>query len=315
MEKSKNKKIKQKSNVFISDGFQKLLLDNLNDGVYFVDSDRKIIFWNKGAERITGFTSFEVIGTHCSDNVLVHVDENGVNFCRAGCPLKAAMLGKNTTEEKVYLHHKEGYRVPVLVRGIPIYDESGKTVGAVEIFSENMHNNEMLLRIEELQNMVLLDPLTQVGNRRYIEMQLNAKFDEMIRFGWQFGVLFLDIDHFKRINDIYGHDIGDKVLKMVAMTLSKNVRSFDIIGRWGGEEFIILIANIDYEQLFSIANKLRILVEQSSLFIENDIIQVTVSAGAVLANIDDDVDKLLKTSDQLMYQSKSNGRNQVTFMS
>ncbi|HEY6837725.1 MAG TPA: PAS domain S-box protein, partial [Geobacteraceae bacterium] len=117
--------------------FFRKLLDNLYDGVYFVDRDRLITYWNKGAERISGYTAEEVMGKSCKDSLLVHMDDKGTILCLAGCPLAATMEDRKERRAEVYLHHKDGHRVPVVVRVAPIPDRAGKIIGAVEIFSEN----------------------------------------------------------------------------------------------------------------------------------------------------------------------------------
>ena len=122
---------------------------------------------------------------------------------------------------EVYLHHKHGYRVPVSVCTNPMLDLSGKVIGAVEIFSDNSPKLAITQKIKELEKMALLDPLTELANRRYIESNIQTKLDEMNRYDWPLGILFMDIDRFKNINDSYGHDIGDKVLIMVSNTLVK----------------------------------------------------------------------------------------------
>ena len=122
----------------------------------------------------------------------------------------------------------------------------------------------------------------------------------------------MDIDHFKRVNDSYGHETGDTVLKMVAQTMAHNIRSFDVIGRWGGEEFLIILANITKNQLQTVAEKLRILVEHSTLNIGDAKISVTISIGATMAQKKDTVESIVKRADLLMYKSKGKGRNTVT---
>ena len=291
--------------------FYKSLLDNLYDGVYFVDRDRKITYWNRGAENITGYKSSEVVGKRCSENILMHVDGECNALCKRQCPLAETIANGRRCEEEMYLHHKDGHRVPVLTRIAPITDSNGQVVGAIEVFSDNTKRITALHRIEELEKMALLDPLTELGNRRYAEINLHTRFDELHKHGFPFGVLFVDIDHFKKINDMYGHDVGDKVLKMVAKTLLNGIRSVDTVSRWGGEEFFAIIANIDEDRLSSIANKLRVLVEQSSITTGPNTIQVTVSIGATLAQPDDTEDTLLKRADKLMYRCKTSGRNRV----
>jgi diguanylate cyclase (GGDEF)-like protein len=136
--------------------------------------------------------------------------------------------------------------------------------------------------------------------------------EEQKRFGIHFGVLFMDIDHFKGFNDTYGHDIGDRVLKLVATTLVNKSRPFDVFGRWGGEEFIGIIRNVTHQQLEHIGNRLRVLVKSSYVTLENYKLQVSVSVGATLVRENDSMDTLLKRADTLLYESKRKGRNRLT---
>jgi len=166
--------------------------------------------------------------------------------------------------------------------------------------------------VEDLQAKAFLDPLTGLANRRYVEMNLQGKADEMSRYGWHFGVIMMDIDRFKIVNDSYGHDSGDEVLKMVARTLLHSSRSSDLVGRWGGEEFIAIITNTNMEKLHAIAERYRSLVEQSSLPLGETPLSVTISAGATLAAPGENVEPVIKRADKLLYASKDAGRNRVT---
>ena len=116
--------------MFDNPDFYKDLIDNLYDGVYFVDRDRRITYWNKGAERITGFNAERMLGHFCHDNLLNHVTENGVQLCFNGCPLHATMADGRSRQAEIYLHHSDGQRIPVLVRTVPIRDENGEITGA-----------------------------------------------------------------------------------------------------------------------------------------------------------------------------------------
>ena len=96
--------------------FYKDLIDNLSDGVYFVDANRRITYWNKGAERITGYSSDEVVNHLCSDNILTHMDRAGCLLCGGACPLHKSMEEDGHHEDEIFLHHKDGHRVPVRVK-------------------------------------------------------------------------------------------------------------------------------------------------------------------------------------------------------
>jgi diguanylate cyclase (GGDEF)-like protein/PAS domain S-box-containing protein len=292
--------------------FYKSLLDNLFDGVYFMNLDRCILYWNKGAERITGYSSSEVEGFRCQDNLLMHVDSEGTNLCRNLCPARKTMEEGASAEAEVFLHHKNGHRIPVSVRVSPIHDENGSIVGAVEVFRDNSEKLASLSLIEELQEKAFQDTLTNLPNRRYLDRYLAAKLDEVSRYDWTFGLIFLDIDHFKTINDTYGHDVGDETLKMLSRTLVGCSRSFDTVARWGGEEFVVAVANVDRSKLRRITERYRRMVESSTVTAGDTTLRLTISLGATLARKDDTLDSLLKRADGLMYQSKLAGRNCVT---
>lgn len=291
--------------------FYKKLLDSLHDGVYFVDNDRKITYWNKGAERITGYAARDMVGRLCSDNLLMHSDRNGKLLCQCQCPLSEAMTEGRERNSEIYLRHRDGHRVPVSVRVSPINDEAGRIVGAVEIFSDATPVAIAYDRLAELEKLAYLDALTGLGNRRYAEITLEGRLDELHRYGWRFGVLFIDIDNFKAVNDAYGHPLGDEVLKTVAKTLQNSVRSFDIVSRWGGEEYLAVIVNVQAGELLSTANRCRALVEQSRIPSAPSL-SFTVSLGAALAVPEDTLATLIRRADELMYRSKRAGRNCVT---
>lgn len=297
--------------ITLNEDFYKKILDSLYDGVYFVDLHRKITYWNKSAESLTGYKSSDIIGKHCWDNILVHVDLDGKNLCVGPCPLIRSIKEDALLEQEMYLKHKDGHRVPVLVRAGPIKNGKGHIIGAVEIFSDNSPRINLENKVEELQKLALLDQLTGLGNRRYAELAVHTKLDEMRRYDWDFGVLFIDVDNFKKVNDTYGHETGDKVLQMVAKTLYNGVRSSDIISRWGGEEFVAFIPHADKEAFCALADKLRILVEQSSLFAGQGLVNVTVSIGGTISRKSDTAEALIDRADQLMYKGKLSGRNCV----
>jgi diguanylate cyclase (GGDEF)-like protein/PAS domain S-box-containing protein len=296
----------------VGDSFFKTVIDQMYDGVYFTDRSRRITYWNHGAERITGYAHAEVVGSSCRDHVLMHVNDEGVVLCTDLCPLAKTIQDGSIREADVYLHHKDGHRVPVTIRVNPIHDDLGEVIGAVEIFTNSASKIAALEKIKEWQEVAYIDPLTAVGNRRYTEIVLKNAFDDYCNQGLPFGLLFIDIDHFKDVNDTYGHQVGDRVLQMVAQTLSSNVKSFDFVGRWGGEEFLIVVMNVDQERLLARGEMLCRLVEQSHLILEDMLVNCTISIGASIANGDSDWQCVLRRADQYLYCSKNRGRNRVT---
>ncbi len=290
--------------------FYRDLLDNLSDGVYFTDRENRITYWNKGAERLTGFHKEEVLGRRCKDNILMHVDATGKSLCSQGCPLAQTMADRQPREQEVYLRTKDGHRLPVLVKASPIVDPSGEVRGAVEVFSSNSAKAEILERLAEMERNALLDTLTGLANRRYMEMQLRSRLEEFHRNQWLFGVVYVDVDHFKDVNDRFGHEAGDKTLRMVGQTLEKSSRFSDQVGRWGGDEFLVIISNVSTRRLSDVAERLRMLVEYSG-FMQMGLVEVTVSVGAAEVREDDSAESLVNRADQNLYLAKQSGRNRV----
>jgi diguanylate cyclase (GGDEF)-like protein len=167
----------------------------------------------------------------------------------------------------------------------------------------------------KLNDLLIRDELTKVYNRKYLDFQIKNIMKEAIEFNSTFGILFFDIDHFKNVNDTYGHNIGDEVLKMVSSTINSNIRNIDILGRWGGEEFIAIVRVDKIDELKMIAEKLRIKVSESTYLIDSKRkISVTISIGGTLFDKNDDISKLISRADSNMYNSKENGRNNVTII-
>lgn len=292
------------------DRFFKDLIDSLTEGIYFLDRSRRITYWNRGAERLSGFSADEVLGRRCADNLLRHMDPQGRLLCQDGCPMEATMRDGQERVAEVFLHHKNGHRVPITVRAVPIRGADGEIVGAVEVFNDISGQVLAAERIRELEALSLIDSLTGVGNRRYSEIQLGSRLAEKKRYGLPVGLLFVDVDRFKAVNDRYGHAVGDDVLRVVGKTLTNGLRATDFLGRWGGEEFIVLIGGLDARSLTEAGQRLRALVASSSVPTVPGL-EVTVSIGVTEAQNHDTVDSLVARADARMYEAKVRGRDRV----
>ncbi|MEZ5117511.1 MAG: GGDEF domain-containing protein [Candidatus Nanopelagicales bacterium] len=288
------------------------ILDQLTDGVYFVDRERVITYWNSGAERLTGYTADEVLNHSCSEGILRHVSENGAQLCLHGCPLLGVMRDGKSREAHVYLHHKEGHRVPVTVRGRAIRNPAGEIVGSIELFHKRSATRFSEDAPSDRDEDAYVDELTGIGNRRYGMLNLKPMVAAVDAGVTSLGVLFLDVDHFKSVNDTRGHRMGDAVLRMVGQNIANGLRSTDFPVRWGGEEFVALLPGADANTLEQSAERLRMLVEHSWIQEADEQVRVTVSIGATLAQPGEGAETVLDRADRLMYVSKESGRNLVT---
>jgi diguanylate cyclase (GGDEF)-like protein/PAS domain S-box-containing protein len=295
-----------------SEQFYRDLVESMYDGVYMLDRGRRITYWNKGAERLSGYSAQEICGSCCADGYLMHVDAAGNVLCKGECPASMTLKDGLLREGDVFLHHKDGYRRPVHVRVGPIRDAQGEIIGVVETFSDNSARLATTYRLLQLESAMLLDPLTELGNRGYVETCLHGRFAEKQRFDRDFGILFIDIDHFSEVNKQYGREVGDRLLHMVARTLAAVCRGYDIVGRWGGDQFVVITLAGTEDLLHMIADRTRIFVKESSLQVGGERVRLTVSVGATPAVVEDTAETVVGRAEGLMKQSKSAGRDRVT---
>jgi diguanylate cyclase (GGDEF)-like protein len=213
----------------------------------------------------------------------------------------------------VFLRHKQGRRVPVSVRVQPIRDADGSIVGAVEIFSDDSAQNDARRRIEAMNRLAFLDHLTQLPNRRFVEMSLHTALAESQVHGDPFGLLLIDIDGFKAINDSFGHSCGDRALQETARTLTGALRPTDTVGRWGGDEFLAIVRNVNKDVLGELAERCVALLGQTSISSNDErLISISVSVGATLSLPGQSEKQLIERADELMYRSKASGRGRAT---
>lgn len=162
---------------------------------------------------------------------------------------------------------------------------------------------------KKLKQLSVTDQLTGIYNRLKLESILEDAVERLTRYGEKFGIILVDIDHFKQVNDIYGHNTGDQVLIEFATVLQKNSRTVDTIGRWGGEEFIVICPHTDGKGIYTAAEHLRGVIAQTEF---SEIGHKTASFGAAVYQENDTLKELVKQADEALYQSKEDGRNRVT---
>ncbi len=206
---------------------------------------------------------------------------------------------------------ESGHRLPVYVSATAMRDRGGEILGAVEIFNCNIRNINVIEELQKLRKEILTDPLTGIGNRRYAEIRIEECERDLAEYGIPYGILVVDIDDFKSVNDKYGHDVGDKVLRMVGTALSKGLRGMDAVCRWGGEEFLVISRNLEGENLLRLGERLRVLVENSWIEEDGGRISVTASFGGATAKKGMNFSEVFRTADIQLYRSKTEGKNRV----
>jgi len=275
------------------------VLESSPIGVYLTDRKRQISFWNTTAERITGYLGQEVIGHFCQDNLLMHCDENHVALCGCACPLAQTMQDGRAREANVFLRHKDGQRVPVRVRTIPVRDEFGAIIGAAEFFEERSFRATEV-RCPHVRANVSLDAATEIPDRQAVLSGLGAAVEEFATSQVPFGVLSIAIDNLDQVRHVSGCQALNAVLYAAAQTLSAGTRPDDLVGRWREDRFAALVACPTADGLRSCAQRLQRLVSLAGVPWWGDRLSVTVSMGGTMVRPGDTVESLLGRAEEAL---------------
>ena len=180
------------------------------------------------------------------------------------------------------------------------------------VFKFIAHNNIEAAYHDEIYRLTTVDGLTQVNNRRSFDETIEREISRCRRYGRTLSMVLIDIDHFKRINDTFGHLAGDAVLKEVASAIKKRIRKEDLLARYGGEEFAVLTPEVDQKGALAMAEKVRKVVEKHEFSFDDEVIPVTISCGvSTLGKKSDSAEALVQRADEKLYEAKEAGRNQV----
>jgi diguanylate cyclase (GGDEF)-like protein len=199
-------------------------------------------------------------------------------------------------------------------RLVKVFNNMAREVEQHQEFIEETINQhiaesyERTVAIKELEKLAETDPLTSVYNRRKFKEMLQYEAERNQRYQYGLSLILCDIDHFKRINDKFGHDIGDQALKAFAKKVTDNIRDIDVFARWGGEEFILLMPNSSVDSANIVAEKLRKIIEKTD--IEN-IGHFTASFGVAEFRASDTIESFIRRADDALYKAKEGGRNMV----
>jgi len=290
--------------------FQQKLLDNMHDAVIFVNCNMQIIQWNRGAERLTGNSAASMLGRLWTPSVVDLRDEHGRRIASEKCPIACAMSSGIQSLRRLMVAGRDHQAVAVDAHLVPIVGPDGTDHGAALL----LHDVSLQARLEErcqnLHEKATRDPLTQVANRA----EFDAAFSQFVQTHQDSrlpcSLIICDIDRFKSINDTYGHQAGDEVLKFFGHLLKSDCRAGDLVARYGGEEFVILCADCTNAAAAGRAEQLRKTLgdtRQSALGGN----KVTVSFGVTEIQLGDTPESMLRRADRALFEAKRMGRNMV----
>ncbi len=282
------------------------------NGVYMVDRDRRILLWNDGAEKISGYLRQEVVGQCCRDDLLVHCDESNNSLCGSACPLKETLEDGKPRVADVFLRHKDGQRVPVRVRAVPIRDFDGGIIGAAEVFDERVLLPDADEHAHSRAVHDSVDALTGIpdpeSTRRHLDGWLLDFTDSQLAFG----LLTIAIDGLEGLRTSRGAKAAEAMVRVVARTLSSNLRPSDLAGCWEQDRFVAILADCPGAALPRIARMLQRILSGAAISWWGDRIPVAVSIGATAVREGDTAESILDRSQEALAASLSAGGNRVT---
>lgn len=281
------------------------VLDTLQTGVSMVDRNGKILFWNQGAERLTGHKRHEVMGRSCRDNILVHCDGQGCVACGATCPITRTLHEGKPHEAKMQLRHKDGHPVHVLMRLAPLRDPRGSLIGIAESFDEQKFESERERHRTRLAEHGCIDETTGIANRDFTQFHLNENLAGFERYHLPFGVIAIQVDRLEHFRATYGRQAGDAVLRVVAQTLGNAFRPTDFLGRWTENQFLVILVNSSDHGVEKTWQRVRAMVTCAGLRWWSDELSVTTSVGYTTAQAGDTVESVVQRAQNSLRQSSA----------
>lgn len=278
-------------------------VDSLDVGVYLVDRHRKIMYWNRGAERISGYLRQDVTGRFCRDDILVHSDEQEAVLCETDCPLAGCMRDGQAREVTVYLRHRAGHRVPVRVRAVPLRDAEGNVCGAAEIFEERRVIPEAERRQNVLGKHGCLDEATELPNRELMTSYLRGQLDLFSAHGLPFSVLVIQPDRLQLFQSARGQEAVRSIMRVVAHTMKQMLRATDLLGRWEGDQFLAILPLCEGTSAEKVGHRLKATVSGSGIHWWGDRLSVAVDVAATSATAGDTVESIVTRMDSLLKQN------------
>jgi diguanylate cyclase len=301
------------------------IVDRAHAGIFVVNRKREIVLWNQFMELHSGRKAAELMGKNLFDEF----PELPRQWLER--KIENVFILKNFSfsswEQRPYLFEFSynrpitgGYKQMEHMRQdatlMPVKDESGEVqyicFSLFDVTDASIYQMQLQERTEQLKRASDHDGLTQLYNRRFIEESLAKEFGRSRRYGHTLSIILCDIDHFKQVNDNYGHLVGDEVLREVSRRLKAGVRVSDQLGRYGGEEFLAILPETDTKGGQILAERLRQAVECEPIEAKGHSLNVTISLGlAELHGSCLSYEQLIHEADQALYQAKAQGRNQV----
>ena len=286
------------------------LVENTNDVIMVLDATPltaggpKIAYVNPAFETLMGYRADEVIGLN--PKFLQGPDTED----KTRYQIRQAMRENKSIRTQILNYAKDGNELWLDINFVPLFDDNGALVYYAAIERDLTEHKKLQFALED---MAKTDSLTGLANRQAFMERAMGEFSRARRYSRSLSVIMIDLDHFKSINDLYGHAAGDQVLRQLGQQCHSQLRDSDFMGRIGGEEFVLLLPDTSQDSAFHVAERMREQLSKTPILLDKGItLHITASFGVTAINKDDaDFNAVLQRADVAMYEAKHDGRNKV----
>ena len=326
--------ILQREALRASEDHFRMLAEDMADIVWKADAQMRFTYINAADQKVRGFAREEVVGTYVIDNLTMQGQGILDEQIRIRQEIALSADKGMALKYELPMRHKNDGEVWIEMSSVPIYGSDGRISGyqgvGRDVSTRRQHEAELLQSHQQLENrlhevaeeksalqeLTIRDPLTGLHNRRSLDAALSRELARTERDGKQLAIIMMDLDHFKSVNDQYGHAAGDETLVTLAELLKNGTRESDLICRYGGEEFVAIMPGMSVDQALERAESWRKQLEETIIVCGNSEISITLSAGiAVFPEHGNTPELLLAGADKMLYKAKGEGRNRISVCS
>jgi diguanylate cyclase (GGDEF)-like protein/PAS domain S-box-containing protein len=281
------------------------ILDGLQIGVSVLDLQKTIVFWSDGAEHITGYTRMDVLGHSCTDNILLHCNQNSCEMCIGKCPIATALHDAKPVETVGLIHHKSGHRAPVHTWAIPLRDKHGSIIGIIQTFEGEFAVNGPNPNDQSMKEHGWLDNVTGLPNQMMMQSHLRETLGSFAELQVPFGVVLLEAHELSQFRARYGQEAATSMLQVLARTLRNTVWPTDFVGCWSESRFLAILSGCGEDALQAVSARMLKMMGSATIEWWGEELSVAVSIGRTGALAGDTIESLLQRAQQAL------GRNQV----
>jgi diguanylate cyclase (GGDEF)-like protein/PAS domain S-box-containing protein len=268
------------------------ILESLTTGLCVVDTQKKIVLWSDGAEQITGYARHEVIGHSCVSEPLLHCDQPGCEFCSEACPVAQAMKTSHAVWTTGFLHHRAGHEIPARIRAVPVRNQHGSIIGAVELFENEQQSSSRKESSRQLLSCV--DAITGVANRAMMQSHLRQALVSFVELHVPFGLLLLRVEELSHMRAKLGSEAAACLLRVVAHTIEGTVSISDFSGRWEDDQFAVILSGCREEAVHIVRERLRRALAGEGIEWWGERHSLPVSIGEASAQPDDTLELIVE---------------------